>query len=74
MFAIRNVKELGWCNLWLECDSTWVVNLFQTCSTNVPWVVRLQWDYCLYDFGGMNFIVSHIYREGNGVADRLAKF
>ena len=44
MFAIRKAKELGWCNLWLECDSTWVVNLFQTHSTNVPWVVQLQWD------------------------------
>ena len=50
------------------------MNLFQTRSSDVPWVVRLQWDSCLHDLSSMNFVVSHIYHEGNGVADSLAKF
>lgn len=37
----------------------------------VPWNLRAQWRVTLRE---LNFIVSHIYRQGNRVADRLASF
>ena len=73
MFAIAKAKELGWNNLWIECDSTWVVHLLQSRSLDVPWIVRHQWDTCLADLNCLRVIVFHIYREGNIVADMLAK-
>ena len=74
MFAVKKAKEFGWSNLWLECDSSWVVHLFSSRSVEVPWEVRHQWDSCLDDLTNLNFVVSHIFREGNGVADSLAKY
>lgn len=38
----------------------------------VPWSLRNRWYNCRYLLLSMNFIVSHIYREGNQCADSLA--
>ena len=74
MFAIHKAKELGWCNMWIECDSTCVVHLLQSRSLEVPWTIQQQGDSCLVDLQSLCIVVSHTYREGNAVADKLAKF
>jgi hypothetical protein len=38
----------------------------------VPWPLRNCWNNVLILMRSLNFIVSHIYREGNIVADNLA--
>lgn len=34
--AIESASEKGWTNLWLECDSLWIVSLFRRFSKDVP--------------------------------------
>lgn len=40
----------------------------------VPWRLRILWANCLYLTRQIHFYVSHIYREGNSLADKLANF
>ncbi|KAK2406970.1 hypothetical protein QL285_042639 [Trifolium repens] len=71
MNAIDIAHEKGWWNLWLETDSM-MVTLAHKSSAIVPWMLRNRWNNCLHKLKDMNFILSHIYREGNALADRLA--
>ncbi|KAK2423320.1 hypothetical protein QL285_033782 [Trifolium repens] len=38
----------------------------------VPWAVRNRWHNCKLLIRRMNFIITHIYREGNDTADSMA--
>ncbi|XP_019460131.1 PREDICTED: uncharacterized protein LOC109359893 [Lupinus angustifolius] len=69
LFAISK----GWMNLWLECDSTLVVEILNG-NHNPPWKLINKWIQCKAKMVGMNFRVSHIYREGNSCADKLANY
>lgn len=61
--------------IWLECDSTQVVKLVNKLSLDVPSSVRDMWIITLGFLKQMEFYtVTHIYREGNAVADRLANY
>jgi ribonuclease HI len=71
MLAIEIANSKGWTQLWLESDSMLVVHAFSS-SKIVPWVLRNRWENCLLLISNMNFYVSHIYREGNHCADKLA--
>lgn len=73
MFAIEFAFSKGWLNLWLECDSLLVVTAFKNVSL-VPWKLRNRWMNCLAMTRRMRFHCSHIYREGNACADKLANF
>ena len=70
--AISYAYDFGWTNLWLECDSLYLVTLLRTRSSYVPWRWKSSWLRCIERISKMNFRVSHIFREGNGVADILA--
>jgi len=59
MKAIKN-----WNNLWLETDSRLVLLAFRA-DHMVPWSLRNIWFNCLQSVKNMNFLVSHIYIEGN---------
>jgi ribonuclease HI len=71
MRAIEIAADNGWRNVWLETDSSLVVLAFRTTSL-VPWKIRNRWNNCMHTITTMNFLISHIYREGNGCADTLA--
>ena len=71
MLAIENANRLNISHLWLETDSQLVSQAFQT-SHMVPWSLRNRWLNCLVTSRSMSLVVSHIYREGNSCADRLA--
>jgi ribonuclease HI len=71
MRAIEFAIEHDWLNLWVETDSRLVVLAFSSDAT-VPWVVRNRWQNCKLLTRRMNFIITHIYREGNDIADSLA--
>jgi len=71
MTAIEIVYDKCWGNFWLQTDSKVVMLAFSS-SFTVPWSITNRWANCLYRTRQMNFIVSHIYREGNTCADLLA--
>ena len=64
-------KQRNNTHLWLESDLRIVVLAFK-CADIVPWQIRNRWFNCLDYTASINFIVSHIYREGNVRANRLA--
>jgi ribonuclease HI len=69
--AIEIAQRRGWNHLWLECDSKLVTLTFKS-QLAIPWKLRNRWNNCLFLVRNMYFVVSHIYREGNRVADKLA--
>lgn len=71
MRAIELAAQYQWRNLWLECDSAMVVNAFSNHNI-IPWKLRNRWENCLNQVSKMNFLVTHVYREGNCCADALA--
>ncbi|MCI09448.1 ribonuclease H protein [Trifolium medium] len=70
--AIGIANSKGWNNLWLETDSKLVQLAFKSSSFVVPWKISNRWHNCTTLVRNMNFIVTHLYREGNSCADTLA--
>lgn len=69
--AIEIAAQRNWRNLWIETDSSLVVLAFKS-SAIIPCNVRNRWENCKLLTNNMNFLVTHIYREGNQSADKLA--
>jgi len=38
----------------------------------VPWQLKNKWDNCLLMIGNMNLMITHIFREGNHCANKIA--
>lgn len=73
MEAVRVAWLKGWLSLWLETDSLLVLHYFKSPNL-VPWRLKVHWANCIYVTQQMNFHISHVFREGNSVADALANF
>lgn len=71
IYAIEISYKKGWHRLWLECDSELVVKAFASVDS-VPWQLRNRWKNCLVLTRNMEFACTHIYREGNSCADKIA--
>lgn len=71
--AIRVAWVRRWTHIWLETNSLLVIHYFHYPQT-VPWRLRVPWLNCLYLARQLQFFVSHIYRERNSLADRLAHY
>ncbi len=41
---------------------------------SVPWRLRITWGNCMHTARQMNVHISHIYKEDNLVADKLANY
>jgi len=61
----------NWLNLWIESDSR-LVTLAVKSPHIVPWQIKNRWLNCLTLVKSMNFLLSHIFGEGNHCADKLA--
>ncbi|KAK2652591.1 hypothetical protein Ddye_012447 [Dipteronia dyeriana] len=72
IYAIDYAWTFGWRRLWLESDSTFVVDILRSRSRKVSWRWSTAWDRCLGLISQMDFALTHIYREGNQAADSLA--
>ncbi|GAU35943.1 hypothetical protein TSUD_394910 [Trifolium subterraneum] len=72
MKAIEIAFDKNWLNLWVETDSSLVVAAFNNPSKPVAWPLRNRWRNVLFMLNHMNCMVTHIYREGNKVADLIA--
>ena len=64
--------ELRYYKVWLESDSLQLVRAFNQ-NVTVPWQVSNRWNNCKNLVKGFHFICTHTPREGNQVADALAK-
>lgn len=71
MLAIEVADIMNWSKLWLETDSKLVVQAFQN-PNMVPWNIRNRWINSIHITQSMSFMLTHIYREGNHCADKLA--
>ena len=69
--AMEETQKIGLTNVWFECDFALVCVVFTT-MTNVPWIIRNWWNTCLNYCEKIKFRVTHIFREGNACADKLA--
>ncbi|MCI35595.1 ribonuclease H protein, partial [Trifolium medium] len=72
MRAIEIAYQKNWRSLWLDSDSTIVVSAFNNPAKPVTWALRNRWKNVLFMISQMNCIVTHIFREGNQVADLMA--
>ncbi|GAU51888.1 hypothetical protein TSUD_416730 [Trifolium subterraneum] len=72
MRAIEIAYDKNWLNIWLETDSSLVVAAFKIPTKPVVWPLRNRWRNVLFMINNMNCFVTHIYREGNKVADLIA--
>ncbi|PNY01473.1 ribonuclease H [Trifolium pratense] len=70
--AIEIAYSKNWLNIWLETDSSLVVSAFKNPTKSVACSLRNRWNNVLFMITQMNCIVTHIYREGNQVADLIA--
>jgi len=72
MLAIEKALEMGLSNICLESDSIDLVKAFHK-DAGVPWNMRARWHNCIRYCRSINCVCVHILREGNLVADALAK-
>jgi len=70
ILAMEMAAKHNWRYIWIEGNSTSALLVFSKPSL-VPIRWRNRWHNC---FIGMHILSSHIYREGNGCADKLAGF
>jgi ribonuclease HI len=61
-------------NLWLETDSMLVVNAFKNQNNCVAWPLRNRWKNAMTKTRQMKFLVTHVFREANKVADLITNF
>jgi len=71
ILAIEIAQSKNWKNIWLETDSLLLVLAFKN-PLSIPWALRNRWLNCMEITKTMNFMVSHIHREGNTCVDALA--
>jgi ribonuclease HI len=71
MRAMIIARQHRWNNIWIETDSSLLLSATKH-PDKVPWELRNRWFNSLILFRDMNCIISHIFREGNKVADELA--
>jgi ribonuclease HI len=69
ILAIEQALERGWLHLWVESDSQVVIQASKNFSI-VPWDLRNRWSNCFSH--NMQLLFSHVFREGNCCADKLA--
>ena len=72
MLEIEKARELHLSNICLESDSIQVVNAFNK-NMGVPWRMRVRWLNCLFYCKSITCSCVQVLREGNQVADALAK-
>jgi ribonuclease HI len=71
ILAMEYAAHHGWSHIWLESDSSTALLVFNN-SSLVPIILRNRW----HNARALNVQVlsSHIYREGNICADKLAHY
>jgi ribonuclease HI len=69
IIALERAAVNGWQRIWIESDSLGALAAFANPSI-VPWDIRNRW--CNATSLGLTIVHTHIFREGNMCADKLA--
>ena len=69
ILTIKATFKYNWKNIWAKTDSALLVWLFKNKIESLLWKIKNRWIRPLNMTKQLNVIVSHIYREGNCVAD-----
>ena len=72
IMAVKIATHKGWPLVWLECDSKLVINSILKGTNSLSWRWQTQWQAVISFFLDPNHVASHIFREGNALADGLA--
>lgn len=72
IIIVELVDLKGWFPFCIETDSLSLVCKVKSNSQDVPWISGVRWRRCLNIQRNNNFIISHIFRERNGVVDKIA--
>ncbi|GAU19900.1 hypothetical protein TSUD_95050 [Trifolium subterraneum] len=72
IMAIECAFERGWKHLWIESDSRIAILAFKN-SKIIPWQLHNRWSNSLAKLIDMEILVTHVYRDGNTVVDKLTK-
>ncbi|KAK0606220.1 hypothetical protein LWI29_035317 [Acer saccharum] len=72
MYGITICKHLGHDDIDIECDSDVVLSWIRARTCNL-WYLWDFWDQLIDLLEGFDFSIHHLYREGNKVADALAR-
>ena len=72
IMVLEFAHRFDWSNLWVETDSCYAALLFNNQPHQVPWVFRNRWIRALKYAKDLNTRVSHTFKEGNCVTDKLA--
>ncbi|XP_042979917.1 uncharacterized protein LOC122310097 [Carya illinoinensis] len=70
--GIRRCHHLGFYRIEIESDSQLLVNWITRGSCNI-WYLEEFWDELQDNLSNMEYTMKHVFREGNAVADFLAK-
>ncbi|XP_019433776.1 PREDICTED: uncharacterized protein LOC109340519 [Lupinus angustifolius] len=73
LHAVTIAYNRGWKHLWIEVDSSMLLDIFSG-KSNPPWSLQNDWIKCKEKLHTMNYNITHIFREGNNCADKLASF
>ncbi|KAJ4710484.1 Ribonuclease H protein [Melia azedarach] len=70
--GISYAAKRGWYFIWLESDSTAAIACLLNSNFNPPRRIKNDWLNCKASISKMSIQCTHIYREGNKVADIMA--
>ncbi|KAL8457061.1 hypothetical protein ACS0TY_035050 [Phlomoides rotata] len=73
LHSIIYAHAQGWRFLWVESDSSLIVDTVQKMNPLIPWRLRGMWCRAMLTTFDMMIMYSHIFREANQAADCLAK-
>lgn len=71
IIALEKAMDKNWKKILLEMDSSLVVQAFSNINL-VPWRLKSRWLNCISFTNSVDFMVTHIFREGNACAYSLA--
>ncbi|XP_057770983.1 uncharacterized protein LOC130990768 [Salvia miltiorrhiza] len=72
IITLEQIIAQNWDFVWIETDCTYMVDLLRSRSHTVPWRFFSRWRKVLSSIADLHIIITHIYREGNRVADFMA--
>ncbi|XP_062005947.1 uncharacterized protein LOC133723132 [Rosa rugosa] len=71
--AINVALVRRWTHIWLETNSILALRYFKNPGL-IPWRLRTSWLNCLHKVSQITFRMTHIFREGNALADKFARY
>lgn len=72
-YEAKMAQSFSWDQIFLECDSSFGVQLFTGKDVDVPWKFQAQFSSYLHFIRNIEFRISHIFQLENCTADILSK-